>query len=407
MAAKKKAKRVSKKNDRAFGEPSWEEYVDRYTDEELMDLDGEEKTKINLKITQALNYYNYQHSSKDSKQPLIEWMKKQKIVDTDAISAIKNASDWQIGITAGSVSRMLLKGAPPMENLVHSLKKRIKDIVESVPTEWGKEDKPKEKPIAAQIISIQDRMVEKANNFAGEYIEGAIDDMIDNGFKTDFSLAKLLNEHIISGKAAGLISRMYDSDIADLTKVINGVDKDDEDEAQLLEGYPYKKSELKKLLAFYSAVVADAEHHANIQKATRKVRKKKAPSKEKLIGKIKYKVQDDKLKLVSIDPKDILGANELWIYNTKNRKIGKYVASTVDPKGMGRDGTGLSIKGTTITGFDEKLSIQKTLRKPEDSLKAFKSAGKVALRKFLDELTTTDTKLTGRLNSDTILLKAI
>ena len=114
---------------------------------------------------------------------------------------------------------------------------------------------------------------------------------------------------------------------------------------------------------------------------------------KELIGKIKYKLQDEKLKLVSIDPKDILGANELWIYNTKNRKIGKYFASNIDPKGMGRDGTGLSIKGTTITGFDEKLSIQKTLRKPEDSLKAFKSAGKVALRKFLDELTTTDTKL--------------
>jgi len=408
VAAKKKVKKVSKKLDGAFGEPSWEEYVDRYTDEELMDLDGEEKTKINLKITQALNYYNYHYSSKDSKQPLIEWMKKQKVVDKDAISAIKNASDWQIGITVGSVARMLLKGAPPMGNLVHSLKKRINEIVTTVPTEWGTEDKPKEKPKAAQIISIQDRMVEKANNFAGEYIEGAVDDMIANGFKTDFSLATLLQVHGVSGKAANLIARMYDSDVEDLTKVLAGVDKEDEYEAQLLEGYGhYTKPQLKKLLQFYTSVIADAEHHGNLQKATRKVRKKKAPSKEKLITKIKYKLQDEKLKLVSVDPKDILGANELWVYNTKNRKIGKYVASNIDPKGMARDGTGLSIKGTTIIGFDEKLSIQKTLRKPEDSLKAFKSAGKVALRKFMDELTTTDTKLNGRVNSDTILLKVI
>ena len=408
MAAKKKVKKVSKKLDGAFGEPSWEEYVDRYTDEELMDLDGEEKTKINLKITQALNYYNYHYSSKDSKQPLIEWMKKQKVVDKDAISAIKNASDWQIGITVGSVARMLLKGAPPMGNLVHSLKKRINEIVTTVPTEWGTEDKPKEKPKAAQIISIQDRMVEKANNFAGEYIEGAVDDMIANGFKTDFSLATLLQVHGVSGKAANLIARMYDSDVEDLTKVLAGVDKEDEYEAQLLEGYGhYTKPQLKKLLQFYTSVIADAEHHGNLQKATRKVRKKKAPSKEKLITKIKYKLQDEKLKLVSVDPKDILGANELWVYNTKNRKLGKYVASNIDPKGMARDGTGLSIKGTTIIGFDEKLSIQKTLRKPEDSLKEFKSAGKVALRKFMDELTTTDTKLNGRVNSDTILLKVI
>ena len=58
-----------------------------------------------------------------------------------------------------------------------------------------------------------------------------------------------------------------------------------------------------------------------------------------------------------------------------------------------------------IIGYDEKNSIQKTLRKPEDQLKEFKGAGKVALRKYLDEIKTTDTKLNGRINLDTILLK--
>jgi len=408
VAKKKAKKRVSKKIDGAFAEPTWDDLS--FTSEEVLDLDDEIKTEINLRITQGLNYYNYHHTSKDSKQPLIEWMKSQKVVDKTAIDAIRGAPDYQIGITAGSVARMLLKGAPPMDNLLAGLKKRIRIIVESIedPQGWGEDTaKPKEKPKAAQVISIQDRMMEKINNFVGEHIEGAVDDMIANGFKSDFKLSTLLQTHNISGKAAGLIPKMFENEIADLTLLINGVDKEDEMEAQLLEGYPYKKSELKKLLAFYSAVVADAEHHANLQKATRKVRKKKAPSKEKLIGKIKYKIQDEKLKLVSIDPKEIIGANELWVYNTKNRKIGKYVASNVDPKGMARDGTGLSIKGTTIIGFDEKLSRQKTLRKPEDSLKEFKSAGKVALRKFLDELTTTDTKLNGRINSDTILLKVI
>jgi hypothetical protein len=81
------------------------------------------------------------------------------------------------------------------------------------------------------------------------------------------------------------------------------------------------------------------------------------------------------------------------------------VAANIDPKGMGRDGSGLTIKGASIAGFDEKLSIQKTLRKPEEQLKEFKTAGKVALRKFLDEIKTTDTLLNGRINPDTVLLK--
>ena len=411
MAAKKKAKkRVAKKNDGAFGAPDWDDL--QYTADELLDLDDEKKLEIKLRVMQGLNFYNYHHSSKDSKQPLIEWMKKQKVVDKNAIKIIKAAPDTQIGITAGSIARMLLKGAPPTDNLVAGLKKRIREIVESVenPQSWGGSlndgQKPKvDKPKTAQVISIQDRMIEKTNSFVGEYVEGAIDEMIANGFKSDFKLSTLLQTHDVSGKAAGLIPKMFESEIAELTLLIDGVDKEDDYDAQLLEGYPYKKAEIIKLRDFYTAIVADAEHHGNLQKATRKVRKKKAPNKEKLVGKIKYKLQDEALKLVSIDPKDILGANELWVYNTKNRKIGKYVASNIDPKGMARDGTGLSIKGTTIAGFDEKLSIQKTLRKPEDSLKAFKSAGKVALRKFMDELTTTDIKLTGRINNEIILLK--
>ena len=65
----------------------------------------------------------------------------------------------------------------------------------------------------------------------------------------------------------------------------------------------------------------------------------------------------------------------------------------------------LTIKGTTIVGYDEHKSIQKTIRKPDDKLKEFKSAGKILLRKFLDDINATDTKLNGRINEDIILLK--
>ena len=106
-------------------------------------------------------------------------------------------------------------------------------------------------------------------------------------------------------------------------------------------------------------------------------------------------------KLVSIDPQNIIGAQELWVFNVKTRKIGKYIATNGFSVGQ------LGIKGTTITGFDDVKSIQKTLRKPEESLKEFASAGKVVLRKFLDNLTTTGIKLNGRINNDVILLKVI
>ena len=65
----------------------------------------------------------------------------------------------------------------------------------------------------------------------------------------------------------------------------------------------------------------------------------------------------------------------------------------------------MSVKGTTLIGFDEESSIQKTLRKPEEQLKLFKNSGKVKLRTFMETIATTDTKLNGRINADTIILK--
>jgi hypothetical protein len=65
----------------------------------------------------------------------------------------------------------------------------------------------------------------------------------------------------------------------------------------------------------------------------------------------------------------------------------------------------LGVKGTTITGFNEATSVQKTLRKPADQLKEFKAAGKVVLRRFLEDINAVDTRMNGRINEDIILLK--
>ena len=59
--------------------------------------------------------------------------------------------------------------------------------------------------------------------------------------------------------------------------------------------------------------------------------KPKVYSADKLVAKLKYSKVDDKYKLASIDPQ-IIGASELWVFNVKNRKIGKYIASNIDPK---------------------------------------------------------------------------
>jgi hypothetical protein len=186
--------------------------------------------------------------------------------------------------------------------------------------------------------------------------------------------------------------------------------KMDEKEAdrweQLKEGYSHlKKADLKKYTDAIEHLMQALDYIIDAAKATRAPRKAKPKSADKIIAKLKYLKLDDKYKLASVNPVDIVGASELWVFNVKTRKLGKYVASNIDPTGMGRNGSGLQVKGTTITGYNEELSIQKTLRKPEEQLKEFKNAGKVALRKFLDDINAIDTKMNGRCNADTVLLK--
>ena len=153
---------------------------------------------------------------------------------------------------------------------------------------------------------------------------------------------------------------------------------------------------MKKLVAFYHEIISACDMLAQEAKVNRKPRAKKAQPKEKIVAKLKYAKTNEQLKLVSINPADIIGAKELWVYNTKSRKLGKYVAAEYQE---------LGVKGTSITGYNINNSVQKTLRKPEEQLKEFKAAGKVQLRKFLDDIKAVDIKLNGRINEEVVLLK--
>ena len=264
--------------------------------------------------------------------------------------------------------------------------------------EQGKDDIDESTVVEVKPVvftpSIQDRVRESAYRMTEE-IEDAIE-----GFQTDpenfdpkaFKMLNLLKGKEVKAAHARIIKGFYERDLAELEELASG--KADE---QLREGYSHRsKKQIKNLIAFYQEIMSACDMLAQEAKVNRKPRKTKVVPKDKIVAKLKYMKTNEPLKLVSINPTDIIGAGELWIFNTKTRKLGKYVAAEFNT---------LNVKGTTITNFNEHTSIQKTIRKPEDKLKEFKAAGKVQLRKFLDDINATDTKLNGRINEDTILLK--
>jgi hypothetical protein len=124
-----------------------------------------------------------------------------------------------------------------------------------------------------------------------------------------------------------------------------------------------------------------------------------------MISKFKYLDHHTDTKSISVHPSELIGANAAIVYNSKTRKVGIYYASNIDPTGMGRTGSGLSVKGTTIIGFDEAKSVQKTLRKPIEQLPKLKKATKRSLPKEFDAINSVEIKLNGRFNDHSLIIK--
>jgi hypothetical protein len=130
----------------------------------------------------------------------------------------------------------------------------------------------------------------------------------------------------------------------------------------------------------------------------RKPRTKKAVSPEKIASKFKFLKDFAELKLVSDPPAKLVGASEAWLYDTKKRKLIHVVADT-------HIGT-FTVKGSAVVGFDTMNTMQKTLRKPAEQLKALLAGGKPAQRKYFKDIKSTEVKFNGRGNENLIILKA-
>jgi hypothetical protein len=250
--------------------------------------------------------------------------------------------------------------------------------------------------------SIQERMREQLSELIGE-LEELVDQQPSKDIPKIFDWLKTNN---VAQAHINKIRAYYEPMAAEFTllqnfpssaKLKKMSESEQDNWEQIREGYScYSKQEIAMFSKFYDSLFGDLDAYANLKKANRATRKPKPKSADKLVSKLKYKKDDTRYKAVSIDPTKIIGATELWVFNTKNRKLGKYVALEHGE---------FSIKGTTLQFFDENLSVQKTLRKPEQKLKEFGKAGKVALRKFLEDIKATETKMNGRLNEHTVLLK--
>jgi len=285
-----------------------------------------------------------------------------------------------------------------MRPITEYLKPKVDEAVAAgslLADEIKKEEKIKN---IAPVLSIQQKLKNASMVYATkleEEIDVALDDIQKFNVK-EFNPVSSLRRLEVKGNHARIIREYFKPVAQEYNELIGPKKKDDDMYDQLVEGYSYLDTKSQKKIAqIYNAVVSACDMIITSQKATQ-TRTKKPVAKDKIVARLKYQKEDTGLKVASVNPVDILEATQLWVYNVKTRKLGTYVAE---------EHATLQVKGTTILFFNEKLSVQKTLRKPLEQLASFNKGNKVFVKKFIDSIKTTDTKLNGRINDQTILLK--
>lgn len=326
----------------------------------------------------ALNWYNYMASDDQSRDWFFTYVKRSYA--KNELTLLRKLPKWRISKTLGNISRILLNGNELEQKNLDYFNDSVKDLLK-LASQIVEED---EEAVAVKaVVDIQARIREKAN-----YIITSLEEELDLVMEGKaFSMYTFCQTNELNAQILNIVSDYY-------RPQYNEIMSDDE---QVKESFGKRQ---KFWINFWQNFFSDIERYVNNKKVTkvRKPREKKAKSAVDLVKNLKYQKEEPSLKIVSVHPAEIIGCIQLWTYNTKYKKLTRY-----DSSGP----TGIRVKGTTLIGYDVETSISKSLRKPDVSIQALLGAGKVSLRKFIDEIKTVESQPNGRINQDTILLRVI
>ena len=368
------------------GEEKWMGQEPSWSKQDFMS-DDEKRSAFST----ALNWYSYFTDKKQAKVFLLEYMQSVGR-NKDEIALIRSLSDSEMNLTTGKLARMMCLGYTPDENVRNRFVEQFKALLLKAKQNYSVKKEKDDTATPTVVVSIQDRIREKASDEIAE-LEGMVDDFVINKCKSNVDMENYLKSRNMSSVVAKKVCDYYVSVSEEIRDAIAGADP------QLVEGYSnFTKPELKRFKDFLDSIVVGANKLSVENKPVRKKRKVKEKPASVLVSKVKYMKEFAELGIASTNPEKMIGALQVWTFNTKTRTLSVYNANNAK---------GLTVKGTTLQNFEEATSISKRLRKPEVTIKNVLSGGKIVLRKLMTELTTKESAATGRLNEDTVIVRVL
>lgn len=342
----------------------------------------------NSRLGSAFHWYGYHYGKKEVKEFIQDWLTR-----TDRAKEAREfgrVPDGAMINVFGWLARMNLMGLELTEHEQLAVDNHIRALIganHSVIQVTESAEDPAIRP------TIQDRLRDRMTEAAGE-IEGMYDEMIVAGARmtADYRPMAVLRGLNVAPQLVGEVAEIWRGRLTTLEEVVAGKD------SQLAEGYGnFTRLQLKNLAKFAETVIADCGSYVQIKKTERAPRKKKPVSAEKLTQRFRYLREFAELKLVSEPVTKLVGCQEAWLYDTKRRKLIYAVADS-------HIGT-MTVKGTSLVGFDTTNSVQKTLRKPAEQIRGLLTGGVANTRKFFRDIRATEVKFNGRSNENLVLLK--
>lgn len=349
----------------------------------------------------AMEHYRLNSSSRELKPVIVAWMLDNGY-SKPAADLMRRARDWRLHTTLCGLVGCLLRGMPDTRqdfnhgrSTTAAVKKYIDEILALAGHDQDEDDNPAATVKPEVKINVAPTIQERIRDIVAGHI-GHFEELQDQ-LRTQ-SVKPQAYDYLKSKKVpAAMVGRMrevFQARLAEFQTAQSGEDQ------QLKEGYSHWRSaDFKRYQEFVSSILADLDAYSRSARTEKRARVKKAPSKEKLVSRLKYCREHVPLRLISINPVDIIGAQALFVYNVRTRKLGCYVAEDL--------GGALTVKSSTLAGFNTETSVQKTLRRPEQTLAEFAKINRAQLRRFMSTIKATEVKLTGRISEDVVLLKVL
>ena len=339
-------------------------------------------------LSRTFSWYNYFYGKKDAREMLVAYLEHNgRKAD---VRALKGVPDSAVRLTTAWLCRMSMVGLKLTDTETVQLEGYIQEILTAREPEVAVVEAV---PVAAKP-NIQDRLREKVSECAGE-LDGMFDEFVVNGAKmsADYKPITVIRGLNVAPQMISDIANLWKHKLSEFETAMEGKD------AQIVEGYSnFSKIQMRNIVKFCEAVINDCGAYVQIKKVERKPRKVKSVPPEKRAAKFKVLMEFVELKLKGLPAASLVDKAEAWLYDTKKRKLIHLVADSHTQA--------FTVKSNSIIGFSTIETMQKTVRKPADVVKAVQAAGKPAARKIYKDLTTTETPFNGRGTENLVILKA-